>query len=197
MPLIGVSDFVKRQTAASKYDHFAGDWDALVQLVESQWVHRQPSPHNSGVLLVPVPEDECHRFFGSVVPVTESTALTAHFAPRMTGEAGFIQVEVAGGKKVPARRAEIILYSHETLDRDGDAPATREADYYIISINAYASAQTEPMSPMTMARNFLGLKGGTRPETPYTAQEFAESILYWSQHARIGSSQSSPQKLKN
>jgi hypothetical protein len=97
-----------------------------------------------------------------------------------------IQVEAAGGEKMPARRAEVILYSHETLAQDGDAPATREADFYIISINAYTTEQAEPMSPMTMARNFLGLKGGTRPETPYTAQEFAESILYWSQHARIG-----------
>ncbi|WP_303673358.1 DUF3228 family protein [Vampirovibrio chlorellavorus] len=190
MALIGVSDFVKRQTPDSKDDHFAGNWDELVNLVERQWEQRQPSPHNSGVLLIPMPEAECHRFLGSVIAVDENTPLTAHFAPRMAGEAGFIQVEVCGGQKAPAHRAEIILYSHETLAQDGDAPATREADYYIISINAYASGQAEPMSPMTMARNFLGLKGGTRPETPYTAQEFAESIIYWSQHARIG--QASP-----
>jgi hypothetical protein len=186
MTRIGVSDFVKRQTPASKYDHFAGDWDELVKLVEDQWQHGQPSPHNRGVMLVPVPKAACHRFFSSVVPVTESTILKAHFAPRVPGEAGLIQVEAAGGEKMPARRAEVILYSHETLAQDGDAPATREADFYIISINAYTTEQAEPMSPMTMARNFLGLKGGTRPETPYTAQEFAESILYWSQHARIG-----------
>lgn len=185
MARIGISSFVQRQTETSKYDHFQGSWEELVHLVEAQWPLRQPSPHNSGVLLVPVPETALHRFFSSVVSVTTAHSLQAHFAPRIPGEEPFIQVEATGSQKAPARRAEIILYSHETLAQDGDAPPTREADYYIISINAYASGQPEPMSPMTMARNFLGLKGGTKPQVPYTAQEFAESIVYWSQHVRL------------
>lgn len=185
MPLIGVSDFVKRQTPTSKYNHFEGSWEELVQLVETAWNQKKVSPHNSGVMLVPVPENQLRCFFTSIVPVTEQSVLQAEFTPRVSGEAPFIQVEVAGNGKVPAQRAEIILYSHETLDQDGDAPPTREADYYIISINAYASAEEEPMSPMTMARNVLGLKGGTRPEVPYTGEEFAKSIIYWSQHARL------------
>lgn len=187
MSKIGVSDFVKRQTRQSKFNYFEGSWEELVMLVESQWAHRKMSPHNSGVLLVPMPDEALPRFFTSIVPVTESSPLKAEFTARMPGEAPFIQVEIAGGQKVPAQRAEIILYSHETLARDNDAPLTREADYYIISINAYASLAEEPMSPMTMARNFLGLKGGTRPEVPYTAEEFARAIVYWGQHARINS----------
>lgn len=189
MATIGVSDFVKRQTPASKYNHFAGSWEELVTLVQAQWPHRSVSPHNSGVMLVPVPDESLNHFFTSIVPVTETSALRAEFSPRVPGEAPFIQVEIVGkggASKFPAQRAEIILYSHETLAQDGDAPPTREADYYIISINAYASREEEPMSPMTMARNFLGIKGGTRPETPYSAEEFARAIVYWSRHARIG-----------
>jgi hypothetical protein len=41
------------------------------------------------------------------------------------------------------------------------------------------------MSPMTIARNFLGLKGGTRPEKPYSTEEFAKALIYWNNHARI------------
>lgn len=186
MALIGVSDFVTRQTPQSKHNHFEGSWEELVCLVERQWPQRQASPHNSGVMLVPVPESELARFFTSTVPVTETSPLRAGFSPRMPGEVAFIQVEVADGRKAPAQRAEIILYSHETLAEDDDAPPTREADYYIVSVNAYATTEPEPMSPMTMARNFLHLKGGTKPETPYSAEEFARSILYWSRHARIG-----------
>ena len=185
MARIGISEFVKRQTPQSKYNHFEGDWGTLVQLVENQWENRRVSPHNRGVLLVPIPEDKLHRFWSGIVPVREHSRLRAEFSPRMAGEAPFIQVEIVGGQKVQARRAEIILYSHETLEKDNDAPPTREADYYIISVNAYATTEDEPMSPMTMARNFLGLKGGTRPETPYSAEEFARSILYWSHHARL------------
>lgn len=185
MGLIGISEFVKRQTPQSKYNHFEGDWETLIKLVESQWEKRQASPHNRGVMLVPVPDYELYRFFSSIVPVTEGSRLRAEFSPRVSGEAPFIQVEVTGGQKVPAKHAEIILYSHETLAKDGDAPPTREADYYVVSINAYATEETEPMSPMTMARNFLGLKGGTRPEVPYSAEAFARAILYWSTHARL------------
>jgi hypothetical protein len=129
-----------------------------------------------------MPVDTLHRFFSSTVPVTETTALKARFVPRVPGEAPFIQIGSPGASKSPARHVEIILYAHDTLAVDGDAPPTREADYYIVSVNAYPSREPSPMSPMTMARNYLGLKGGTKPEVPYTAEDFARSIVYWSQH---------------
>ena len=185
MPLVGILDFVKRQTPQSRYNHFNGSWEALVMLVESQWEHRQVSPHNSGVLLVPMPAPAWPNFWSSIVPLSPGSKLRAEYSPRVAGEDPFIQVEVLGEQKVQALRAEIILYSHETLAKDGDAPLTRQADYYIVSINAYATTEMEPMSPMTMARNFLGLKGGTRPEKPYSAEEFAKALIYWNNHARI------------
>ncbi len=185
MATVGVIDFVKRQTPESKYDHFEGSWDELIALIERQWAQRHVSPNNSEVLLIPMPEDQLHRFYASTIEVTAETLLQAKFAPRAEGEDSFIQVTAMGGCKSQAKRAEIILYSHDVLAADGDAPPTREADYYIVSVNAYASSEEEPMSPMTMARNFLGLKGGTKPQVPYTAEEFARSIVYWSKRARV------------
>jgi hypothetical protein len=182
MALIGVLDFVKRQTKDSRYDYFDGAWEELITLVEAQWEHRKISPNNAGVLLIPMPEVLLPRFFSSTVEVTENTPLQASFAPRVQGEAPFIQVTSPGGAKSLAKHVEIILYSHDTLAADGDAPPTREADYYIVSINAYPTESPSPMSPMTLARNFLGLKGGTMPQVPYTAEEFARSIIYWSRH---------------
>lgn len=184
MAEIGVTEFVRRQTPESKYDHFEGSWEELIALVKENWDRRKVSPHNGGVMLVPIPEALAGRFYAGVVEVTPDLALKAEFSPRVPGEDAFIQVSAMGCGKTPAKRVEIILYSHETLDKDGDAPPTREADYYIVSVNAYCGLEEEPMSPMTMARNFLGLKGGTRPEVPYTAEEFARSIVYWSRHAR-------------
>lgn len=183
---IGLIDFVRRQTPESKYNHFDGSWDELLDLVRAQWDKRAVSPHNSGVVLVPMPSELTHRFYTSIVEVTPCMALQAEFAPRVPGEDAFIQVSAPGVAKVPAKRAEIILYSHDTLAQDGDAPPTREADWYLVSINAYASEEDEPMNPMTMARNFLGLKGGTKPENPYSAEEFARAIVYWSRHVRAG-----------
>lgn len=182
---VGVLDFVKRQTPNSKHDHFDGSWEELVSLVENQWGTRQMSLNNAGVLLIPIPQAHLHRFFASTVPVTPESSLKATFTPRVSGEAPFIQVTAQNASKVPAQHVEIILYGHDTLAQDGDAPSTREAEYYIVSINAYPSSEPSPMHPMTMTRNFLGIKGGTRPQVPYTAEEFARSILYWSQHVHV------------
>ena len=182
MVQVGVLDFVKRQTKDSKHDYFEGTWEELIELVETQWDFHRISPNNPDVLLVPMPQSVLHRFFSSTVTVMKNTALKAAFAPRVPDEAAFIQVTANGVAKSLAQNVEIILYSHETLAADGDAPSTREADYYIVSINAYPTKEPSPMSPMTMARNFLALKGGTRPSIPYTAEDFARSIVYWSQH---------------
>ena len=43
------------------------------------------------------------------------------------------------------------------------------------------AAETEPMDPLTMARNMLEKPGGTF--VPYTAEEFALSIYFWSGRA--------------
>ncbi len=183
---VGILDFVKRQTPESRYNHFDGSWEELLELVRQNWNRRSVSPHNREVVLVPVADDQVGRFYASIVAITPETPLKAEFSARMSGEDPFIQVTAPGAKKSPARRVEIVCYSHDVLAQDGDAPPTREADWYIVSINAYASDEPEPMRPITMARNFLGLTGGTKPEVPYTAEEFARAIVYWSRHVRAG-----------
>ena len=184
IPLLGVTDFVRRQTPESKHSHFDGSWDELLGLVRANWAQATVSPSNSGVRLVPMPPELSHRFYTGIVALTPDTPLRALFEPRVEGEDAFVQVEAVGFPKAHAHSAEIILYSHEILDADGDAPPTREADFYVVSVNTQATPEPEPMSPMTMARNFLHLKGGTLPETPYTAEEFARSIVFWSKHVR-------------
>jgi hypothetical protein len=185
-PLIGVSNFVRRQTLESRHNHFDGSWEELTALVTQHWAQRQPSPHNPGVSLVPMPQELLPRFFSSLVEITPDTPLQATFAPRAAGEDPFVQIVAPGYPKSPARRAEIIVYSHDILAADGDAPEPQQAEHYIVSINAYATEDEEPMHPMTMARNFLHMKGGTQPPVPYTAEEFARAIVFWSRHARIG-----------
>lgn len=186
LPLVGVIDFARRQTPESKYNHFDGGWEELVSLVNDHWEHRRISPHNPDVSLVPMPASLLPRFFTSIVTITPDTPLKATFAPRAEGEAPFVQISAPGFAKGHAKRVEIIVYSHKILAADGDAPEPQTAEHYIVSINAYTSEDEEPIHPMTMARNLLGLKGGTQPPIPYTAEEFAQAIVYWGQHARLG-----------
>ena len=181
---VGVIDFVRRQTKESPYDHFEGTWDELLTLIEGQFDKATAAPSNSGVLIVPMKNEYCHRFFTSVIKVSKDTELQAFYKERSEGEEAFLQIVASNQEKQQAKKVDIILYSHDTLAQDDDAPIPQEAEYYVVSINAYTSDEEAPMGPMTMARNFLNLTGGTKPETPYTAEEFAKSIVYWSQHVR-------------
>lgn len=177
MPTVAVSQFVRRQTPESRFAHFKGSWEELRHIVEEYFGVAQPG-YRDGVVLVPVPPE---GFWASTVEVEATTKLKATFEARQKGEAPFIQV-VAEGAKQPAKAVDIVLYRADVLAEDNDRSS--DADWEVISINARITEEPEPMDPMTMARNFLHLAGGTKGE--FTAQQFAEAILYWSGRCRVG-----------
>jgi len=135
-----------------------------------------------GVVVLDVPAD---GFFSGVIKLSESSVLEAVFVARREGENPYVHIRTIGVDKTPAKSVQVILYNHETLAETGDNCS--EADWEIISINAWATAKEkegEPPTPVAMARNFLEMAGGTKRE--YTAEQFAEAIIFWSQHAMIG-----------
>ena len=99
----------------------------------------------------------------------------------MFEKAPYIEVltDASATLKPIADVAEIIIYSHEVLKQKNEN--TTDAEFEIISINCRMSEEPEPQTPIAMARNFLDLPGGTKAE--YTAQQFAEAIVYWSRRA--------------
>jgi hypothetical protein len=172
---IVVNPFCKRQTPDSKYSHFDGSWDELVELVQNHF-----GGSEEGMVAVNVPAE---KFFSGVTKLGEDSVLNAEFAARRKGEEPYVQVTAIGGAKVPASSVQVILYSHETLAED----VSSDADWEIVSINASSTTrdgEAEPPTPVAMARNFLEMAGGTKRE--YTAEEFARAIIFWSQHAMIG-----------
>jgi hypothetical protein len=168
---VSVGEFVRRQTPQSRFSHFSGTWDELVELVEIHFSQARPG-YRTGVVLVTLPAD---RFFSGVVEVTAQTELRAQFVARRPGEAAAIVV-TAVGEKLPAQVVDVVLYHRDVLEESGDA--IPETDWEIISINARPTEEEEPMNPVAMARNFLGMPGGTKAE--YSAEEFAQAIVYWS-----------------
>lgn len=194
--------FVKRQTAESPFSFLAdmppcraypdgrtADWHVLEIHVEE--CMEEPTKldaivkdgYRPGVVVLSVPPSfSGFRFYSGVTVLTATTPLRARFAARQAGEAAFVEVQ-AIGPKTEAVAVDIILYSRTLLVDEGETP-DGDTDYEIVSINARTSADPEPMTPMTMARNFLELPGGTKAE--YTAAQFAEAILYWSTRAMHG-----------
>jgi hypothetical protein len=172
IPTIGLNNFVLRQTAASKFSHFDGAWPEVINRVRESWESRTPG-YKDGVVLVPVNPS---RFMCGIVELSLSTKIRAVYAARREGEAPFVQIE-AFGPKTPAAVVEIVLYRSDVLGKD----ASSECEWEIVSINARCTFHPEPQTPMAMARNFLALEGGTKAD--YSAEQFAESIHFWSSRA--------------
>ncbi len=175
--LISINKLVRRQTAGSKYSHFTGTWKELVEnLVEFHFGEAEQG-YKEGILVLSLPPE---GFFSGVIELDEETPLYAKFAARRQGEVPYIQVTAAGGEKLPAKAVEAILYRHDVLGED----ASTKAGWELVSLNARSTVEPGPMTPITMARNFLGLTGGTKAD--YSAEEFAEAILFWSKRAMKG-----------
>lgn len=173
---IKASTFVKRQIENSPFAHFTGSWEQLEKIVEAN-KSKAVQGYKNGVFLTPVPAE---GFFTSLVTLTPESKVHAEFKPRREGEDSFVNV-TAEGRKTPAKSVVIVTYSKEVLN-EGNERST-DADFEIVSINASPNELEVPMDPVTMMRNYLVRPGGTKGD--FSAQEFAESILFWSQHALV------------
>ena len=61
-----------------------------------------------------------------------------------------------------------------------------DGDYGIVAILAQMSNREEPMTPMTMIRNALGItEGGSG--VPIDREAYQKSVDFWSKHAVIRS----------
>lgn len=177
---VACGDFVKRQTKESGFSHFEGTW-AQLERYASYYMerHYRVTPgYRDGVILVDVyvapPEPQ---FYSAIVELTEEAKLIASYAPRREGEAPFIRV-CSKAKKQIAKHASVVLYRHDVLAENNERQT--DAEWEIVCIKARVSNEDEPMDPYTMARNFLHLPGGTKGD--FSAQQFAESIVYWNSH---------------
>ena len=171
---VGINEFVRRQVPNSRFAHFNGTFEQVAALAEQHFSQAVPG-YRDGVCLVPVPAE---GFCTSTVTVTDLLPLRATFQARQAGEDASIIVTVTGDK-APAQAVDLVLYRHDVLAENNEQSG-EECEWELISINARICQQAEPMHPVTMARNFLTLKGGTKGE--YTAEQFAEAIIFWSKH---------------
>lgn len=176
---LGWSDFaLGRHVPGGKHTWFEGTADELLDLVRAGWPDRRPGAGRSGldkVVIVPV---QPARFVSSTVRVNENTILHAKFDRRQIHEDGFIRVTAEGARE-EVRFASVVLYAAETLLENG---GKRSGDFAweVVCLIAGPTA-TEPMDPVTMARNMLEKTGGTFCQ--YSALEFAEAVWYWAGRA--------------
>jgi hypothetical protein len=158
-----------------KGSHYDGPWaDVIERVAESEDWKEGFAPGIREVTVTP------EGFLSGIAKLNEGSVLTATFAPRRKGEEPVTSVRTTpAGGKLPATSVLIIIYSREAL---GDE-ATTDGDWEIVSVQANAG-EGQSMDPVTMARNFLDLEGGTKGE--FSAEDFAKAIIWASQHAVVG-----------
>jgi hypothetical protein len=179
------NDFVKRQTADSRFSHFEGTWEELVERTTANFESRTQGYRDGVVLVTVTPKG----FFSGVVHLRNGDKLVGGFEHRRMGEAPRKFVTTQGIKKLPAKHVDVILYSSEVLSEDNDNQLPPDSgNWEIISINAAPTKGTMPIDPMVLMHNHFGSDGGT--ETGLSDHDFVdmlrESFLFWKDKAMCG-----------
>ena len=93
-----------------------------------------------------------------------------------------VLVEWVTGLEAPtADYIHLIIYSREQLAKENDII---EADWGIVAIATANQVDVEPMRPITMMRNALGIEEGGSG-VPLDPKAYKESCDYWSKHIMI------------
>ena len=184
MEKVAVNDFVRRQIKGSgktyskslSFEEIA--IDAELQMIKGHF----KEGYRDGVRIVIGSETLLNKFVCPFVKIDSSTELKSKSVSRQKGEESYIQIRAKSGIPVEAGRIEYILYRHDVLVENNEQ-SSNEA-WELISIHAIPKGIKKlPIGPVTMMRNQLELKGGTKAE--YTSDEWADSVRFWQQYAAL------------
>lgn len=88
----------------------------------------------------------------------------------------------------PAKYLQLVLYSKDQLVKEskarGEEPSLDLEDWNIIAILGQNSGTVEPMVPVTMMRNALGMEEGGNGQ-PMDKDEYQKSVDFWSKMAIV------------
>lgn len=183
-PTVTWSNFALKNslpTSGGSYTRLTND--QVIQLVQTNWHSAVPGAGEFDLnrkILVPVPS---YGFFCQPrIPLQVGMPLQAEAKVRQDGEDPFVEVYILEGharalgfEEIPAKHVNIVCYSAAALE-ENDGHRSSDADWEIVTI--LATLGDEHMLPLTMARNYLALPGGTFGN--YSAKEFADAIYFHS-----------------
>ena len=179
-----VNDFVRRQIKGSGKTYSESlSFEKIAIDAESQMIKGHfKEGYRDGVRIVIGSETLLNKFVCPFVKIDSSTELKSKVVFRQKGEESYIQIRAKAGIPVEAGRIEYILYRHDVLAENNEQ-SSNEA-WELISIHAIPKGIKKlPIGPVTMMRNQLELKGGTKAE--YTSDEWADSVRFWQQYAAL------------
>ena len=78
----------------------------------------------------------------------------------------------------------IVLYSKEQLEKEATYGYVFDGNWGVVSILAQISSKEEPMKPITMMRNALGIEEGGSG-VPIDREAYKKSVEFWNGHAMV------------
>lgn len=112
---------------------------------------------------------------------TNKMFLECDFVKRQKGELEYLRrwfPNDAPVQGVLGDKVDVILYSHEQLEKEGTKIRN---DWGIVAINVEMK-KSSPIPPMTMINNQLGIKFGGNGEK-INWKEYKKSVAFWKQYA--------------
>ena len=180
--LVGVNDFVYRQTKINLKTYSKNlSFKEIAQHSELQFKNGfYKKGYRDGVVIVYADQNLNDNFICPFTKINEKTKLKANITKRSKNESFYIQIRALNGIPLKTSSVELILYRSDVLAENNEQ--STDSEWELISFHAIPEGVKKmPMGPVTMMRNQLELKGGTKGY--YESQEWAESVEFWQKYA--------------
>ena len=178
---VAVNDFVKRQKPQTGKTYSTLTFKEIAKHAENQLIKNCfKKGYRDGVIIIPVAKQYIKHFICPFVKINQKTKLIAEVSQRRSNEETYIRIKAKNGKVLKTGDVDLILYRKDVL-RETNEQST-DADWELISFHAIPkSIKSLPMGPVTMMRNQLQLKGGTKGF--YKSEEWANAVYFWQNYA--------------
>ena len=179
--IVGVNSFVTRQTEKSGKTYSKEmTFEDMAEYASKQIIKgNYKKGYRDGVILVPVEKSLVDNFICPIVKIDENTKLIAEYKKRREDEEPYIKISALNGEAAKTGNVDLILYRNDVLKETNEDETNKE--WELISFHAIPSNFDDlPMGPVTMMRNQLQLKGGTKGT--YSSNAWAESVNFWQKY---------------
>ena len=178
---VGVNDFVKRQQKNTGKTYSTLTFEEIAKHASDQLQKKQYSKgYRDGVVIVKVDKSLINKFKCPYDNINDKTILHAEVSKRRPEEENYIRIKAKNGIEIKTGKVDLILYRSDVLKETNEQ--TTNCIWELISFHAIPEGIDElPMGPVTMMRNQLELKGGTKGQ--YSSKQWANSVYFWQNYA--------------
>ena len=182
--IVAVNNFVRRQIKGSGRTYAKNlTFEEIASHAQQQMIKGFfKKGYRSGVRVIIADKSIVNDFVCPYVKLDRESKLTAEIVQRRPDEEPYIKIKALNGRTLEVENINLILYHHDVLKENNEN--STNADWELVSINSLPfGIKFMPMGPVTMMRNQLKLRGGTKAF--YSSDEWAKSVNFWQKFAPL------------